>query len=138
LQSSSEKFPNSSSKRKLADDVEDVSLTEGMRLIKEYTEGLANRLLEINVSVEFVSSKKWKASACYGNRLLTFNVGQLGTHWFSEGATDYVDRLIVHELAHQFASNHYSQEYFDGICVLAARMKVAVLKDPEWFKKFVK
>jgi hypothetical protein len=37
-------------------------------------------------------------AACYGSGRLTFNLLRLGHRWFEQGASEDVDRLLIHEL----------------------------------------
>lgn len=138
LLSSSKQFPTHMNGGPFADDVKQVTANDDMKLIEEYAKGLAQRLLNISLTVEFVHSVQWNAVAGYATGHLSFNVFRLGKRWFAKGATKTVDELIIHELAHDFASNHLSEDYHEGICTLAARLKVAALEEPEWFRKFMK
>jgi hypothetical protein len=79
-------------------------------------------------------SGKW--SAAYGGGRLDFNLMYLNRDWFAHGATEAVDRLIIHEFGHEFDDNHVSSKYHDGLTVLAAKLKVAVLADARWFRRF--
>lgn len=115
--------------------------TSGMRAIHEYTVGVAERLIHRSIRVEFVNSRQTNSfDACYlagDNGYFHYNVGSLGKNWFNQGVTEEVDSLIIHELGHEFESNHLSREYYRALTRLGARLKSEVLKDPDWFKKFM-
>jgi len=52
--------------------------------------------------------------ACYGNRTLDFNLNVLGRKFFNisdQGQIIKIVDLIIHELAHEKADNHLSDEY---------------------------
>ena len=89
---------------------------------------------------KFGIGKGW--AACFGRGHLLksssfhYNVYVLGAGWFAEGVTEAVDALIIHEFGHFYSSNHLSEDYYDALCMLGAKLKAAVLKDPEWFRKF--
>ncbi len=141
LLTSSKAFPHAGQNpdSPIADDIRTISddqWTDGMKLVAEYTAGLAERLLKRRVFVEFVHSVQWSAAAGYSPGRLCFNVFRLGKAWFEGGAVEKVDRLIIHELGHEFAANHLSEQYHDGLSTLGARIKRAALDDPEWFRKF--
>jgi len=120
--------------------------TQGMTLIHEYTVGLAERLMDKRIIVEFVHTDKFgmgkKWSACYGRghvlgiSTFHYNMFTLGYKWFDKGVNERIDALIIHEFGHEFESNHLSEEYYDALCRLGAKLKVAVMQDVEWFKRF--
>lgn len=155
LQSSSQAFPtagkgaysddpNASPVRVLTGD----EITPAMTKIKEYAEGLGQRLMGIDVEVKFVwcdkfgEGKSWAACYCRGHVLaeagrFDFNVFRLGRKWFEKGATPRVDGLILHEFGHEYESNHLSSDYHNALTRLGALLKVEVLKDAQWFGRFV-
>jgi hypothetical protein len=61
----------------------------------------------------------------------------LGHKWFEQGATEDVDRLLIHEFGHQFNSDHLSEAYHEALCQLGARMKRLALAKPEAVKRFM-
>ena len=67
-----------------------------------------------------------------------YNVGVLGRRWFDNGVIEDTDRLILHELGHEFCTNHADEEYYRALTRLGARLKAAVLAEPEWFRRFEK
>ena len=121
--------------------------TDGMRMIHEYTCGVAERLIGKSITLEFVNCRSFEGKplgACYGRAYLFgqpmfhYNVAKLGRGWFDHGATETVDNLIIHELGHETESNHLSEAYYDALTSLGAKLKAAVMKDYDWFKKFIK
>lgn len=122
--------------------------TEGMKRIGQYTRELARLLLGKQIVVLFVKVPSRQCahgpwSACYGRGHLLgksrfeYNVGVLGQKWFDGGVTEKVDDLILHELGHEFSGNHLSEDYYRGLTKLGARLKVAALRDPDWFRQFM-
>lgn len=152
LQSSSKAFPTAGKGAYSTDpDAEPVTVippekwSDGMKLIHEYTEGLGRRLLEKTVHVRFVhcsrfgEGKRW--AACYGrggipHGFFDYNVFVLGRKWFDQGACEAVDDLILHELGHDFESNHLCEGYHAALTKLGAKLKAVALREPEWFRKF--
>jgi hypothetical protein len=127
--------------------IEKDKWTDGMCLIHEYTTEVAKRLLGKKVDVRFVNCsryayKPWSACFARGHLLSTsyfdYNIHALGKKWFSTGVNESVDDLILHELAHEFESNHLSEDYYKACTKLGARLKAEVLRDFDWFLKFVK
>ena len=86
-----------------------------MRVIFDYTQGVAKRLIGKSLVIRFVhwprrEGDTWRA--CYGAghllglSLFDYNVGVLGKQWFENGVTEDTDSLILHELGHEFCTNH--------------------------------
>ena len=119
--------------------------TESMTTLHEYTVGVAKRLLGKTVQVRFVRCKSFVGKpwiACFGRghavSHFDYNVYKMGKEWFSKENIQAVDDLILHELAHEFESNHLSEKYYEACTKLGARLKAAVLVEPDWFLKFLK
>jgi hypothetical protein len=110
--------------------------TPGMRMIADYAVFLGKELMDVAVTVTFVNTTN-NFSACYAaGGDLHFNVFRLGYAWFEKGVNEEVDRLLLHEAAHQFSSDHLSEEYHEAICLLGARLKRLALEKPEEFRRF--
>jgi hypothetical protein len=107
----------------------------GMKAIADYAVFLGKELMDVAVTVRFVHTTN-NFAACYGDGKLDFNVFRLGHRWFEQGITEEVDRLLLHEGAHQFSGDHLSEEYHEGICLLGARLKKLALEKPEEFRRF--
>jgi hypothetical protein len=76
------------------------------------------------------------ARAWYGmGGVLTLHVWKLGNEWFKRPLADEdVLSLIIHELAHEYAKDHLSNEYHRACCDLGARLAMAVAKNPDLLK----
>jgi hypothetical protein len=104
--------------------------TQGMRAIADYAVFLGQELMDVAVRVRFVHSTG-NFAACYGSGKLDFNLFRLGHKFFEQGITEEVDRLLLHEAAHQYSGDHLSEEYHEGICLLGARLKKLALEKPD-------
>ena len=63
-------------------------------------------------------------TACYCRKsaaggVIDFNVGALGICWFDAIGTEQ-DELVIHELAHHRADNHYSEKFHKACCEVGA------------------
>lgn len=125
--------------------ISEEKLTEGMKLIREYTMGLAEKLLSKKIHVLFVNvpittGQSW--AACYGRAWALgksefhYNVTRLGKAWFANGVKPSVDELIIHEFGHEYESNHLSDGYYKALCKLGARLKQVALNEQHWFMRF--
>ena len=86
--------------------------------------------MNVAVGVTFVRTTN-NFVACCGAGRLDFNVLRLGYQWFEQGATEDVDRLLIHEFGHQYSGDHLSEEYHEALCRLGARLKRLALEKPE-------
>lgn len=62
----------------------------------------------------------------------------LGGKWFDQSACEAVDDLILHELGHEYESNHLCEAYHAALTMLGAKLKAAALNESEWFRSFEK
>jgi hypothetical protein len=111
--------------------------TEGMKLIAGYAVFLARGLMRVSLTVSVVHTTN-NFSACYGAGRLDFNLLRLGHKWFEQGASEEVDRLLIHEFGHQYSGDHLSEEYHDALCRLGAGMKRLALEKPEAMRDFLR
>jgi hypothetical protein len=110
--------------------------TPGMVQIAEYAEALASRLMKRSITVQYHNDAMYQFAAWYGGRTLTFNVGRLGYRWFEQGATDAVNRLLIHEFGHEYSDDHLAHGYHDALCRLGARLARLALDEPEFFAEY--
>jgi hypothetical protein len=75
-------------------------------------------------------------AAAYGAGRLDFNLLRLGHRWFEQGATEDVDRLLIHEFGHEFSPDHLSEEYHEALCRLGASLKRLALEKPDELRRF--
>lgn len=109
-------------------------LTAGMKHIRRFTKALAKRLIGYDIEVQFESVSNTGRQACYGHHTLTFNVGTLGEWWFDRlPGTEAILDLILHELGHEYESNHLSSAYYAALTKLGARLAGIALNEPELF-----
>lgn len=109
--------------------------TDGMKWVAEYAESMGLRLLGHRVNVVFDQGHfgdKW--AACYGDRELTWNIATLGREFFNERASRGVNRLLIHEFAHEFSSNHLDREFADALQDLGSKMVELALNKPWVFR----
>lgn len=111
------------------------SWTDGMKRVAAYAQDLASELLGRAITVRIASEFTWHYNATYGPGELTFNLGKLGHDWFNQGPREEVDRLLLHELAHERESDHLSDGFHRAICALGAKLATLALRNPEFFKR---
>ncbi|HET7110251.1 MAG TPA: hypothetical protein VFI41_05230 [Gemmatimonadales bacterium] len=101
---------------------EDISVPEdqwtpGMRAVVAYTKSLSGELLgyECGVTIERYPFTESNHLANFGSRHLRFNLSRLSHRFFNDGTQREVDKLLIHEFSHHFASNHWSDEFIDAL-----------------------
>ena len=110
--------------------------TDGIKNIAAYARFLARELMDVSLVVSVVHTTN-NFAACYGAGRLDFNLLRLGHAWFEQGATEDVDRLLIHEFGHHMSGDHLSEEYHEALCLLGARMKRLALHKPEEVRRFL-
>ena len=111
--------------------------SDGMRNIAAYAVFLARELMGVSLIVSVVHTTN-NFAACYGSGRLDFNLLRLGHRWFEQGASEDVDRLLIHEFGHQYSGDHLSEEYHEALCRLGAGLKRLALEKPEAIRRFMK
>jgi hypothetical protein len=97
--------------------------TDGQRRMADYAAALGTQLLGFTPAVQIVSDVTLPALAYYGGRRLALNVGKLGHRWFDQPDQHAVDALLIHEFAHERASNHLDHSFHDECCRLGALLR---------------
>jgi hypothetical protein len=111
--------------------------TEGMKNVAAYAVFLARELVQVSLAVSVVHTTN-RFAACYAPGDLHFNLFRLGHKFFEQGASEETDALLIHEFAHEFSSDHLSEEYHEGLCRLGARLKRLALERPEAMRDFLR
>jgi Histidine kinase-, DNA gyrase B-, and HSP90-like ATPase len=95
--------------------------TSDMKRVRFYAMALARELLDVDITVQF-GDQPSREAACWGSRMLQFNVRNLGKRWFDLDHNRLaIDDLIIHEFGHHYAANHLSEAYNDALSGLAAK-----------------
>jgi hypothetical protein len=108
-----------------------------MKNIVAYAVFLARELMQVSLTVSVVHTTN-NFAACYGSGRLDFNLLRLGHKFFEQGASEGVDRLLIHEFGHEASADHLSEEYHEALCKLGAGLKKLALERPEAIKYFLR
>lgn len=112
--------------------------TPGIHAQVRFAKLVAEKLLGRNISVEIVNDPQCMSfaatyrKATLGDGQLEYNYRTLGKKWFDEIGERQVS-LLIHELAHQIESDHFSRRFNDAMSDLGARLALAVAADPDWW-----
>lgn len=99
-----------------------------MREAAMYFRRAANAAIKRDIVVQFAYDRAWPFSGCYGDGVLTVNLGRLGKNWCEENnvksgsGTASLDAFMIHEFAHEFSKDHLSSEYHDALCRVGAEL----------------
>ena len=74
-----------------------------MKEVESYTKWLAKKLLGIDIQVKFVHDSN-SFTACYGSKVLQYNLNKLSKGFFKNSPTLEQTSLILHELSHDRGS----------------------------------
>jgi hypothetical protein len=120
--------------------MKEEDLTDGMKLLRDYSKALARKLLGFHrdIDVLFMREPKYPAAATWGGSTLTFNVSRLGYRWFENGACESVNDLLIHEFGHHHCSDHLDDRYYKGLTKLGAKLTELALEEPEFFAPYRK
>lgn len=121
----------------LVDIVPPDQWTEGIKSIAEYARFLGRELMGIEVVVSVVRTTN-NFAAAYGSGRLDLNLVRLGHKWFQQGATEDVDRLLIHEFGHEYSGDHLSEDYHEALCRLGASLKRLALEKPDELRRFIR
>ena len=126
--------------------------TPAMRAIVTYSADVCRELTGSRVEVSILSDITESWGACYGSQGLVFNLGRLSHDFFEEcrlvnksaplapvifHATDRLNQLLIHELGHDRAPNHLSEEYHEALCAFGAKLARLALDKPTLFHREV-
>jgi hypothetical protein len=115
--------------------------TTGMTTTANWAIELADKLMGISLTVKFTDDKSTNFAATYGGflgKVLTFYAKNLPKDFFARGRDDQkMLSLLIHEFAHEYESNHLSEDYYTAICDLAAKCVRLALSEPARFKMTV-
>lgn len=105
--------------------------TDGMKMVARIAVLIAEDVLDFpSLRVVMVNDKNHgvaniRFQAWYGSLCLHFNYRNLGKKWFRDENREEHLRLIIHELAHEYESNHLSDEFHRACCRIGAKVILA-------------
>lgn len=107
--------------------------TRGMHSVAAFCRAVAPHVIDVQVRVVVSNNTTVSEAATYGSRTINFNMGRLGRKWF-EGPLVKIVTLVIHEFAHEKSGNHLSEEYYDALTEIGAKMAVLALEHREIFE----
>jgi hypothetical protein len=106
----------------------EVEPTVDMTVVGIYAQGLADDLLDIDLTVRFYENSDSRVAASYMQHgakagRMSFNVANLGESWFDGNHAERHTSLIIHELAHHGESfTPHTGDYVDRLADLGAKL----------------
>lgn len=129
-------------------EIPEEKLAPVWKRLKAYAQGLASKVLPAPAGiltvplVRFIESPTLTTLASWERSrdgysegpTLTFNVTLLGEGFFAKGPTVEVNRLLIHEFAHdEDGADHLTEKFDDAMARLGAQMIELALVDPDFF-----
>lgn len=103
--------------------------TKGIKRLAQHARDAAREAgVHPAINVRIANAPRWGFAATWQKSLgrnaptLTLNVGALGYGWFDQGISDELNALLIHEFAHERASDHLSRQFYDECCRVGARL----------------
>ena len=114
--------------------VSEKEWTPAMAAVVDLARRLARHLMGVELRVRIVRTSN-DFGACYGEHGMDLNLRRLGAGFFDdwrtpEGLRRILD-LFLDEFAHEYESNHLSENYYKALRMLGAKMTVLALRSPE-------
>ena len=99
----------------------DDELTDGMKDIIKLAKKLHLYLFNTECSVKIHNGNGTLAT--YGKGDLQFSYKTLGKKWFNLlDNKQKIIELIIHEFGHWYSSDHLSEQYYNGLCEIGAKL----------------
>lgn len=106
----------------------------GMRQIATFAHAMAQHVLGVHIQVYIAREAKWPYQATYGAGRLVFNYSRCGRQFFEQGVTEDVVKLLIHEFAHHYETDHLSEAYYNACCLVGARFVRTALDLPGLYR----
>ncbi|KKM71636.1 hypothetical protein LCGC14_1428560, partial [marine sediment metagenome] len=111
--------------------------TESQKVVINFYKKLTVKVLKFNIHVDIMKAPKIKFTACYGSKHLTLNLSKLGKSFFDDFPYNMkkIIQLWIHELGHEFSSDHLSSEYHDALCNIGATCFMYAIEDDDFMRE---
>lgn len=108
------------------------------RWVAQHAVALARALIDRTLHVEYTRDGRWPYAAAYSRAEagLVVNLSRVGRGWCS-GPLEAIHAVLIHEMAHEYESDHLSSRYYDACCQLGARLAALALRQPRIFEREV-
>jgi hypothetical protein len=110
--------------------------TPGMKEFDRFARYAGKVLLDRSISITYADDPGWNFGGAYGDGHLTVNARRYGQSFFDsclpkaqrigESRMSEVLRFLLHEFAHEYESNHLSENFHETISRLGAKLAIAI------------
>jgi hypothetical protein len=107
----------------------DARWTDDLENFVAYVKDLHKTLIGRSIKVLIV--ERFNAEACYGQGEIHFNYNQLGKSFFAPESRFKQLSLLIHEFAHAYAPDHFSEKFHDACCEIGAKLALHLAKESE-------
>jgi hypothetical protein len=98
--------------------------TDDMMRFHCRVQNLSLALIQKEVVTRFVREPGVYWQATFGGLGMAVNLSKVSQYWFDDNNAAGQLKLVIHELAHHYASDHLSSAYHEALCDLGARLAV--------------
>jgi len=116
--------------------VPESDYTAAMRAVAQMVRDVGDEVIGKPVNVRFVTCEPNDGTrAMYesARTIMTFNLSSLGEAWFRASNLLSILDLVIHELAHEYVSDHFSESYYRETTRIGACLAMVALERPELF-----
>ena len=109
---------------------------EPIMIAADHAVVLALKLMGVDLAVSVIDDGKIDFIASYlraETPMLTSNLAHLRDHFFDQPKSDALHDLLIHEFGHQYCDNHLSNQYYEALTRLGAKMVRLALTHPHIF-----
>jgi hypothetical protein len=107
--------------------IEEKDWTNGLRDTAAYVRRVAFLAIgKSSLLVTFANDPGWGFAGCYGDGGITINLAKMGRQCLENAPNERLDNLLIHELAHDAAPNHLSEEFYDECTRIGAALMAAL------------
>ena len=105
--------------------VPEAEWDESMASFSEYVKAAARATIQRGVRVTYADDPGWHFDAAYGSGGLIVNLRRWARDIRQRGdeaSCIRLDALLIHELAHEESTDHFSHDFLDATCRIGARL----------------
>lgn len=117
--------------------IPEAEWTPAMNKVVKFIQTVGSRIAGQEVNVQIANDPGLKTSAtCGPDANMVLNKQHLWNKWFEvfPSNMENVVSLMIHELGHIYSSDHLSSRYHEALTMLAGRITVLALNEPELFR----
>jgi len=115
--------------------VPESEYTPGMHDVVRITKDIAKQVIGVEIGASILMGPVGdRTMADYGGNQMRFNLRTLGRAWFAPTNLAAILDLLIHELAHNRAKDHLSEQFYRECTRIGGKVAALALARPELFQ----